>query len=120
MTTQTADAVPAPRPVAVGGHSVLGADLHIVGDVTSLGSMEISGELDGTVTAKSLIVGQDGRVKGKISAETVEVRGFASGKISCANLTLRATSTVKADVNYSTLAIESGATVDGKFARPKK
>jgi cytoskeletal protein CcmA (bactofilin family) len=50
-------------------------------------------------------------------AETVEVRGKVEGKISCVTLTLRAAAQVTADSNYTTLAIESGATVEGRFTR---
>ncbi len=121
MSTQTAETLPVPaRPAQPAGMSVLASDLRIVGDITAQGSIEILGDVDGTITAQSLIIGVDGRMKGKITAETVEIRGTTSGKISCANLTLRSTATVKADVNYTTLVIESGAIIDGKFNQPKK
>ncbi len=120
MSTQTAETLPATRAEPSGIKSVLGADLRIVGDVTSKGSVEILGEVDGTVTSHALIVGAEGSLKGKISAETVEIRGQSNGKISCDSLTLRSTAQVKTDVNYSTLVIESGATIEGKFSRPKK
>jgi cytoskeletal protein CcmA (bactofilin family) len=120
MSTQTAETLPASRPAVSGGRSVLAADLRIVGDITSQGSLEVMGDIEGTITAQSLIIGSEGRLKGKISSEVVEIRGATSGKISCTSLTLRSTATVKADVNYSALVIENGATVDGKFNKPKK
>jgi len=47
------------------------------------------------------------------------VRGKVDGKISCATLMLRSAARVKADVAYATVAIESGATVEGRFVRSK-
>ena len=58
-------------------------------------------------------------VKGTVSAETVEVKGKLDGKVSCESFTLRASSEVKADVNTTSLVIESGATIEGRFLKPK-
>lgn len=112
----------AARPVTAPGaasRSVLAADLKIKGDLTSNGTVEVLGEIDGKITVRSLIVGGEGRVKGTVSAETVDVRGRLDGRISCASLTLRAAASVKADSTYATLVIECGAQVDGRFTRAK-
>ena len=119
MPNTASDAAVDTRAPVSGGRSVLSADLRIVGDVSSQGSIEVLGEVEGTVSAQALIVGADGRLKGKVSAEAVDIRGTVSGKISCVTLTLRAAAVVKADANYTTLVIESGAQIDGKFIRAK-
>ncbi len=102
-----------------GGKSVLAADLRITGDVVSDGALEVMGEIEGSITAASLIVSHEGSVKGAITADTVELRGRMEGKIGSGNLTLRSAAQVTADVIYATLTIESGATVEGSFARRK-
>ena len=58
-------------------------------------------------------------MKGSINAHTVEVKGKLDGKVSCESFTLRASSEVKADVNTASLVIESGATIEGRFLKPK-
>lgn len=111
-----------PRPSAPGANSarsVLGADLRITGEITSTGSVEILGEIDGNITANGLIIGQEGRVKGSVTAHSVEVKGKFDGKVSCESFTLRASSEVKADVNSTALIIESGAHIEGRFTKPK-
>lgn len=117
---------PAPAPALpfglapkVAGRSYLSSDLTITGEMVSTGAVELHGELDGNARAGDLTIGDEGRLKGRISAENVEVRGKVSGKISCAKLGLRASAEVKADVNYQELTIDSGAQVGGKFLRPK-
>ena len=58
-------------------------------------------------------------MKGTVNAHTVEVKGKLDGKVSCESFTLRASSEVKADVNTASLVIESGATIEGRFLKPK-
>jgi cytoskeletal protein CcmA (bactofilin family) len=125
MFSKTADptAPPSvPRPQAPGsntGRSVLGADLRITGEVTTTGSVEVLGEIEGNITAHGLIIGQEGRVKGSITADTVEVKGHLDGKVSCQNFTLRSTAQVKADVSTAGIVIESGAAMEGRFLKSK-
>jgi len=111
-----------PRPSAPGSNtarSVLGADLRITGEITSAGSVEILGEIEGNITANGLIIGQEGRVKGSITAHTVEVKGKFDGKVTCESFTLRGSSVVKADVTTISIVIESGAQMEGRFLKPK-
>ena len=125
MFSKTSDPTSAPsvpRPTAPGSNSarsVLGADLKITGEITSSGSVEVLGEIDGNITANGLIIGQEGRVKGSVTAHSVEVKGKFDGKVSCESFTLRASSEVKADVNTTALIIESGAHIEGRFTKPK-
>ena len=125
MFSKTADPSSAPtppRPAAPGGHagrSVLGADLRIAGEITTTGSVEVLGEIDGNITANGLIVGQEGRVTGSVTAQTVEVRGKLDGKVACDSFTLRASAQVKADVTTGAIVIESGAQIEGRFLKAK-
>lgn len=119
--TDTAPAASPSGRIATGNasKSVLAADLQIVGDVTSGGAVEVFGNVDGTVSAKNLLIGGEGTVKGTVSAETVEVKGQLDGRVSSQSFTLRATAQVEADVTYTALVIESGAQIEGRFTRPK-
>lgn len=108
----------APNPTNV-GKSVLASDLRITGEITSTGAVEVFGEVDGNLSARSLIIGGEGSVKGGISAETIEVKGALDGRVSTQSFTLRATAKVEADVTYTSLVIESGAQIEGRFTRPK-
>lgn len=125
MFSKTADPSSAPtpsRPAAPGGNagrSVLGADLRITGEITTTGSVEVLGEIDGNITANGLIVGHEGRVTGSVTAQTVEVRGKLDGKVACDSFTLRASAQVKADVTTGAIVIESGAQIEGRFLKPK-
>lgn len=117
----TAPAAPqparAPNPNA--GKSILASDLRITGEITSTGAVEVAGEIEGNLTARSLTIGPEGSVKGTVSSETVEVKGTLDGRVSTQSFTLRASARVEADVTYTSLVIESGAQIEGRFNRPK-
>lgn len=121
MFSKTADPTTTP-PRPAGGNarsSVLGHDLKITGEIQSSGTVEILGEVDGNVSARGLIIGNEGRVHGTVQAETVEVKGKLDGAVATQGFTLRAAAQVKADVAYSALVIESGAQIEGRFTRGK-
>ena len=99
--------------------SVLASDLRITGEISSTGTIEVLGEIEGNLTARGLIVGAEGRVNGTVSAEMVEVKGRLDGRVSTQTFALRATAEVAADVTYTTLVIESGALIEGKFSLNK-
>ena len=126
MFSKTPDPIPAPAAPTMtantqnrgtGGNtkSVLAQDLRITGEITSTGTIEVLGEIEGNLTARGLIVGLEGRMTGTVSAETVEVKGRLDGRVATHAFALRATAEVAADVSYSTLVIESGALIEGKF-----
>lgn len=123
MNTTTADpdiALRSGRPGVPGGRTVLASDIRLSGDLSSAGTVEILGQVTGDISAQTLVVGAEGQVKGSVRAETVEVRGHLEGKVSCLSFTLRSSAIVTAEVNYDTLMIESGAQIDGRFARAKR
>ncbi|WP_135450018.1 MULTISPECIES: bactofilin family protein [Tabrizicola] len=128
MFSKTSDPTSAPvapsvsRPSTAGtnvSRSVLGADLKITGEISTTGSVEVLGEIDGNITAHGLIIGQEGRVTGSVKADTVEVKGRFDGKVTCDSFTLRSTAEVKADVTTAGIVIESGASMEGRFLKPK-
>jgi cytoskeletal protein CcmA (bactofilin family) len=120
MNTRPAEADPrlGLRPPS-GAKSILSADIRLSGDLTSSGTVEVLGEVTGDIVAHTLIVGGEGKVTGTVRAETLEVRGKLEGKASCVSFTLRAAAQVTAEVNYETLIIESGAQIDGRFAKAR-
>lgn len=100
---------------ATGGHSTLSSDLKVTGNITSSGTVEVLGEVQGDVDARVLNIGAGGRVNGKIRAQTIEVHGKLNGSASCGEATLRSSATAEVQITYNTLVIENGAEVEGKF-----
>lgn len=122
MFSKTADPTAAPPRPGPGGNasrSVLGSDLRITGEITSSGTVEVMGEIDGNLTAGTLTIGHEGRVSGSIRAHTVEVKGRVDGTVDTDSFTMRSSAQVAADIAYGSLVIESGALIEGRFARQK-
>ena len=69
------------RPAASSTKSVLAQDLRITGEISSTGTIEVLGEIEGNLTARGLIVGAEGRMNGTVAAETVEVKGKLDGRV---------------------------------------
>jgi cytoskeletal protein CcmA (bactofilin family) len=99
--------------------SVLAQDLRITGEISSTGIIEVLGEIEGNLSARGLVVGAEGKMSGTVSAETVEVKGRLDGRVATHSFTLHASAEVAADVTYTTLVIESGALIQGKFSLNK-
>lgn len=122
MFSKTSDPTAAPstagRP-ASNSTSVLAQDLKIVGEITCNGTIEVLGEIEGTLAARGLVIGVEGRVAGSVVADTVEVKGKLNGRVSTDTFTLRAAAQVAADITYTKLVIESGAQIEGTFALAK-
>lgn len=118
MFNKTSDPTSAPARVS-NTKSTFSPDLRITGEVSSVGDIEMMGEIDGNVTARSLVVGGEGRMNGTVSADTVEVKGKLDGQVSAGSFTLRASAQVAADITYRSLVIESGAQIEGRFAKAK-
>ncbi|MFE3839461.1 bactofilin family protein [Pseudogemmobacter sonorensis] len=112
--------IPARNPGSNAGKSVLGTDLKITGEIVTSGAVEILGEVDGNIAADALTVGHEGRVSGAVRATNVEVRGRLDGRVDSESFTMRSTSQVLADVSYTSLVIESGAQIEGRFSKPAR
>ena len=125
MFSKTSDPTAGPNSPSSAGRpasnttSVLAQDLKIVGEITSNGAIEVLGEIEGNLAARSLVIGDGGRVAGSVIADTVEVKGKLDGRVSSDSFTLRAAARVTADITYTTLIIESGAQVEGNFKLAK-
>ena len=122
MFSKTADptSAPVPRPAASGNasRSTLAADLKITGEITSGGAVDVMGEIDGNIVADTLTIGQEGRISGSVRAGSVEIKGHVDGKIEAGTFTMRASAQVAADITAATVIIESGAQIEGRFAKP--
>jgi len=97
--------------------SIIGGDMRVSGNLTTDGEVHIEGVVDGDVSCDSLVLGDDAAVTGKIEARDVSVRGTVTGEIKAENVSLTKTSRVNGDIVHESLAIESGAYVEGQMRR---
>jgi cytoskeletal protein CcmA (bactofilin family) len=114
----------APQPRAAAPEklerSVIGNDLKIVGQglkIIGRGVLQVDGEIEGDVQGAEVIVGELGKVTGMVAGQQVIIRGSVSGVVCGMTVALQASSHVEGDVHHMSLAIEQGASFDGRSRR---
>jgi cytoskeletal protein CcmA (bactofilin family) len=106
-------AAPKPKPAA----SVLSSDLTILGNVRSSGDIQVEGIVEGDVYAQTLTVGESATVKGEVIADEVIVHGRVVGRLRGLKVRLSTSARCEGDIVHKTIAIESGAHIEGSVQR---
>ena len=107
--------VPAPEPQP--RPSFLAADLTIIGDLSSMGEIQLEGTVKGHVRAHLLTVGQQATIEGEIVADDVVIIGHVHGTVRGLKVRLNSNARVKGDIIRKVIAIESGANFEGSVRR---
>lgn len=97
------------------GLSILAADVVIDGDLTTAGGLHLDGRIVGSVDVRELTIGDGGSVHGDIRADVLTVRGSVTGNLSARTIRLERGARVAGDVAYSSIGMEAGAQVQGRF-----
>ena len=108
---QTAKAAVASAP------SVVSAKMHVTGDVTGEADLQIDGTVSGSVRARAVVVGAEGRIEGDVVAGQISLLGSVTGNLRARVVTLGAGARLEGDIEYETLAIERGAVFAGGCRR---
>jgi cytoskeletal protein CcmA (bactofilin family) len=108
----------APRSGAGGGHAVIGASIHIDGDVRGEEDLLIEGEVNGTVQLKnnSLTIGPQGKVRADVYAHSVYVDGYLEGDLyGSERVNIRKSAQVRGNVTSPRVSLEDGAKFKGSI-----
>jgi cytoskeletal protein CcmA (bactofilin family) len=97
--------------------SIISEGLHVTGNLSCDGDVQIDGRVDGDIEARSLTIGENGTVDGSITADEVHVSGTLNGEINARTVVIARSAHVRGDVAHDVLSIESGAQFEGKSAR---
>lgn len=100
--------------------SIISVNLHIIGNLSTDGEMQVDGSIEGDVTSQALTVGEKASISGEIVSDDVEIHGSVSGKIRARKIKLAKTAKVIGDIWHEVLSIESGAYIEGQLKRVKK
>ena len=75
--------------------------------------LSISGVVEGTITARSVLIKEPGKVSGHIRAEKVEIAGYFNGRIEAMHVNLLAGSLTDATIYHNELTIDPNASIKG-------
>ncbi|GAB6053339.1 hypothetical protein JCM17960_21590 [Magnetospira thiophila] len=93
--------------------SLISSDLHIVGDLTSEGEVQIDGSIDGDIKSHSILIGETAVIKGEMVADVIRVHGSITGQIRAREVILARTARMIGDILHENLSIEQGAFLEG-------
>jgi cytoskeletal protein CcmA (bactofilin family) len=115
-------ASPEPRrtslpPGAKAPLSIIAPGCVITGVVSSPGDLQIEGDVVGDVQCAALSVGQNGAIKGDVTAETLLVRGTITGGVRARNVQLASSGRIEGDIVAAQLVIEAGGAFEGRSRR---
>ena len=94
-------------------------NLHITGTVYSSGKISFNGSIKGTLESKSLYVGENGFIDGKVEADEAVILGRIKGTLKGNKVRLAASSRIEGDTYHQVIAIEDGAIYEGSIKRIK-
>ncbi len=97
--------------------SVIADDLKIKGEVTTQGDVELKGTLEGEIVCRTLLIAEDAKVDGKVTAEKVVVRGSVDGQINGIRVTLAPSAKVRGELVCKALSVDEEAYFDGTSQR---
>ncbi|MFN3233363.1 MAG: polymer-forming cytoskeletal protein [Alphaproteobacteria bacterium] len=106
-----------PPQTPSGAPSIIAGDVELKGNLQTTGEVQFDGKIDGDLNCGSLIIGKNATVKGGVTADTVVVHGQLSGTIRAKKVRLESSARVSGDVFHEEISIESGAHIEGQFAR---
>ena len=96
----------------------LGRSVFIRGELSGSEDIYVDGQLEGSIqlSANSLTIGPNGRLRANVTAKNVIVGGVLDGNITAGERTeMRKTAVVNGDVQTRRIAIEEGAYFKGKL-----
>jgi len=99
------------------GFSLLSANLTIIGDIESDGTVRIDGRLEGSVRRAAIVVlGTGASIKGNITAREVLVGGTVEGNIDAADrIELQSSAVVTGDIDAGAILIREGGIIRGRL-----
>jgi cytoskeletal protein CcmA (bactofilin family) len=100
--------------------SFISNDIKIEGHINSTGTILISGQVMGNVTAKSLTLESTGLINGNVKADETELMGTQKGNIKSRRLSLLIGSKLRGNVNCEELIAEHGCDITGKIVTSKR
>ncbi len=113
--SMTANTMTKPTRPVNSAPSIIGSDVTIKGNITTVGEIQLDGAVEGDVRSSSLTIGEHGSVQGVVTAEEVVVKGQIKGQIKGRNIRLEKTAKVNGDLFHETLSVEAGAFIEGSL-----
>lgn len=97
--------------------TIFSRDLKVEGEIASTGLIEIEGAVKGSIKGNVVIIRENGSVEGDLMAEILNIKGNFQGNIRAKSINISSKATINGFVEYHTLCVEDGASIDGQFKK---
>lgn len=99
----------------------LGNGIKFKGEITGADDVVIEGDVNVKMDTNKLTIGSTGKLRGKISANTVEVRGIIKGTLKVSDtLTIYDLGHASGKIEYNSLEIKLGGCISGEIKSEEK
>lgn len=95
--------------------SIISEGFNFTGDIVSRGTLNIDGQIKGTVKVDAVTVGPNGVVDGTLECSKLLVKGVLRGTAECDDLQIDSTATVDGTISYRVFAVQRGANITGEL-----
>ncbi|MDX5330619.1 MAG: polymer-forming cytoskeletal protein [Caulobacteraceae bacterium] len=114
-SSPAAAAAAKPKPA-----SLISQGVCIQGNISGEAEVQIDGLVRGDVRVGKLMLGPQGRIEGSVVAVVAEIRGHIKGPMKARQVRLYGTAHIEGDIAHEQLAMETGATFEGRSVRLAK
>jgi cytoskeletal protein CcmA (bactofilin family) len=97
--------------------SVIAAELEVVGELMSRGTLIIEGTIQGKAAAAELTVAEGAKLTGEFASEIATIAGDLSGKIHSRIVRITGTARIDGIIEQTVLNIADGAEIQGTVVR---
>jgi cytoskeletal protein CcmA (bactofilin family) len=103
-------------PAGEGAMSIIAAGMTVTGDIDSAGVVKIEGRVEGSVrSARQVLVGRQGEVKGDIETREAVIGGRVEGTITASERSeIQGTASVSGDIQTKSILVQEGGKINGR------
>ena len=99
----------------------LGHGVKFKGEITGADEVSVEGDVNVKMDTNKLTIGSTGKLRGKINANTVEVKGIIKGTLKVSDtLTIYDRGHVSGKIEYNSLEIKLGGSIGGEIKSEEK
>ncbi|MDA8079732.1 MAG: polymer-forming cytoskeletal protein [Nitrospiraceae bacterium] len=101
--------------------SLIGSNSRFKGEIETSGTIRVDGTVEGQVAADWIVIGEQGRIKGNISARGIVVGGRVDGDLQAKEIVeIKNKGQVHGEVLTNKLMIAEGAVFEGRSTMQKE
>jgi cytoskeletal protein CcmA (bactofilin family) len=96
--------------------SVISAEVEIIGEIRTAGSLQLDGKLEGELTANGDVsLGKSAQIKGNLNVNSISISGTINGNVTARDkIEMKSTARVFGDIKAKRLSVEDGVTFIGR------